>query len=97
VSVLSEAAQVALAAWAGPRTAEDGKFLWYSLNQDASLAALVNTTGGCNGSCHEFPYPPGTAVITLFMEKNPDFDIYNISPRKYESMFRQVVSQYCCE
>ena len=83
-----------MAAWTGPRTAEDGKFLWYGLNRDAPLAALVNTTGGCNGSCHEFPYPPGTAAITLFMEKNPDFDIYNMSPRRYESIFRQSVNQY---
>jgi Tannase and feruloyl esterase len=93
VAVSSETPTIALATWSWPRTV-DGKFLWYGLNKDAPLAVLVNSTDGCNGTCFELPYPVKAAWISQFVQKDPNFNLSNISPRQYDSIFRQSINQY---
>lgn len=93
MKISSAAATIALAAWTGPRTV-DGRFEWYGLNKDASLSGLVNTTCSSNGTCTGQPFPIPSSWITLFVQKDPNFDITNLSYRQYDSIFRQSNNQF---
>lgn len=84
------AAAVANATWSGPRTT-NGDFLWYGPHKGADLSsksivglAATNCTGAV---CVGAPLYLGAEWIALFIEKNPRFDLRNISHRQYEEIF----------
>lgn len=93
MEISSEAATIAQAAWTGPRS-PDGKFRWYGLNKDASLAGLVGTNCTSAGACTGLPLQISVDWISLFVQKNPDFDVASISYRQYDTIFRQSVNQF---
>ena len=92
-TVSIEAATVALATWTGSRSVE-GKFQWYGLNKDATLLVLAGTNCSSAGNCSAAPFELSSTWITHFVQKNPDFDIVNMSHRQYDTVFRQSVNQY---
>lgn len=93
LKISSEAATIALAAWTGPRSV-DGHFLFYGLNKDASLLALVNTTCSSNSTCRGEPFSIASDWIQYFVQKDPSFDLTNVSYRQYDTIFRQSQNQY---
>lgn len=93
-TISSEAATIALAAWTGPRSV-DGKFEWYGLNKDASLTfGWVGTNCSAAGTCKGQPFPIASSWIQFFVQKDPSFDVTNISFRQYDSIFRQSNNQF---
>ncbi|KFY61657.1 hypothetical protein V496_04933 [Pseudogymnoascus sp. VKM F-4515 (FW-2607)] len=93
------AAEVANSTWTGPRTA-DGRFLWYGPNIGADLSgiltsqALASTTCTANGTCKGSPNPLGTQWITLFIEKNPDFDLASMTHEQFDEILHAGWQQY---
>ncbi|KAJ0415147.1 Tannase/feruloyl esterase [Aspergillus carlsbadensis] len=85
------AAAVANATWSGPHTT-DGKFLWYGPRVGSDLTggptqfAAAATTCDADG-CVGAPLIFGAEWITLFVEKNPDFDLATVTPAQYEDIF----------
>ena len=93
LTISFEAATIALQAWTGPRST-DGKFWWYGLNKDASLSALANTSCSSTANCAGQPHPLASSYITPFVQKDPNFDLTNMSYRQYDSIFRQSNNQF---
>ncbi|KFX96597.1 hypothetical protein V490_03250 [Pseudogymnoascus sp. VKM F-3557] len=85
--------------WAGPRTA-DGRFLWYGPNIGADLSGaltgqgLAATTCSANGTCVGAPNPLGTQWITLFIEKNPDFNLASMTHAQFDEILHAGWQQY---
>ncbi|KAK5134440.1 hypothetical protein LTR08_006487 [Meristemomyces frigidus] len=87
-------AEIALAAWTGPVDAS-GKKQWYGLNRDANLTAgLVATTASLNGTLTSAPFPIPTDWIKFFIEKDPLFNIANISDAEYFRILHESRNQY---
>jgi pimeloyl-ACP methyl ester carboxylesterase len=85
------AAAVANATWSGPHTT-DNQLLWYGPRIGSDLTggptrfAAAATTCDANG-CVGAPLIFGVEWITLFIEKNPDFNLSAITPEQYEDIF----------
>ena len=99
IKISQIAAEVANSTWAGPRTA-DGRFLWYGPNIGADLSgtltgqALVSTTCATNGTCVGDPNALGTQWITLFIEKNPDFNLGSMTHEQFDEIVHAGWQQY---
>jgi Tannase and feruloyl esterase len=93
LTISSEAAIIALAAWTGPRSVDD-KFQWYGLPKDASFSGYVNTTCSSSGACEGLPFPISSSWIQYFIQEDPTFDVTNISYRQYDTIFRQSINRY---
>ncbi|KFY37008.1 hypothetical protein V495_07458 [Pseudogymnoascus sp. VKM F-4514 (FW-929)] len=99
ITVSKIAAEVANSTWAGPRTA-DGRFLWYGPNIGADLSGaltgqgLAATTCSANGTCVGAPNPLGTQWITLFIEKNPDFNLASMTHAQFDEILHAGWQQY---
>ena len=92
IQISEAAATIALATWNGPSTV-DGKFEWFGLNQDAPLSRISNTN--CStGTCVGAPFEIASDWIRLFVVKDPDFNLLNLTHREYDIIFRQSVNQY---
>ncbi|OBT41662.1 hypothetical protein VE00_07640 [Pseudogymnoascus sp. WSF 3629] len=93
------AAEVANATWWGPRGA-DGRFLWYGPNIGADLSgtltrqALAMTTCTANGTCVGVSSPLGDQWAALFIKKNPDFNLTNMTHVQFDEIFRAGMQQY---
>ncbi|KFX99219.1 hypothetical protein O988_03980 [Pseudogymnoascus sp. VKM F-3808] len=99
ITISKIAAEVANSTWAGPRTA-DGRFLWYGPNIGADLSGaltgqgLAATTCSANGTCVGAPNPLGTQWITLFIEKNPDFNLASMTHAQFDEIVHAGWQQY---
>ncbi|KFY20184.1 hypothetical protein V491_03925 [Pseudogymnoascus sp. VKM F-3775] len=99
IKISQIAAEVANSTWAGPRTA-DGRFLWYGPNIGADLSgtltgqALVSTTCATNGTCVGDLNALGTQWITLFIEKNPDFNLGSMTHEQFDEIVHAGWQQY---
>lgn len=94
-TVTTEAATVALAIWTGSRSTS-GAFQWWGLNPDAALNVLAPTdclTGNCPPDFIPF-HQLFTSWLTYFVAKNPAFNLSAITPREYDTLFRQSTNQY---
>lgn len=85
------AAVVANATWSGPQTAK-GNFLWYGPYRGSDLSGSSTDLGlagtQCTGEvCVGAPLYLGTEWMTLFIEKNPDFNLTSISREQYDEIF----------
>jgi hypothetical protein len=99
ITISKIAAEVANSTWAGPRTA-DGRFLWYGPNIGADLSGaltgqgLAATTCSANGTCVGAPNPLGTQWITLFIKKNPDFNLASMTHAQFDEIVHAGWQQY---
>lgn len=100
IQISQIAATVANATWSGPQTV-DGRFLWYGPNRGADLSgdftggqALATTTCTANSTCVGVPTDLGAEWITLFIEKNPDFNLSSITHEQYDEIFHEGCQQY---
>ncbi|KIM93816.1 hypothetical protein OIDMADRAFT_136812 [Oidiodendron maius Zn] len=90
MQITEMAAAVANATWSGPKTS-NGAFLWYGPHIGADLSGTLSSLGlaGTNctsGTCVGAPQYLGTEWMTLFIEKNPDFNLTNISHEQYDEI-----------
>jgi feruloyl esterase len=84
------------------RASSNGSFLWYGLNYDTSLSgdgstsgyALDTTTCSSNGTCVAAPSSPVTQWIQLFIEKNTDFPVGNLTREEFDSLFHAGKQQF---
>jgi hypothetical protein len=102
MKVSKEAAILAKATWAGPRT-KDGKFLWYGPNIGSQLSgsttALTNDIGlamtECsNGTCAGVPVGLGEVWWKYYIKSDPDWSYTNMTHEEYESYFRSAIQRY---
>ncbi|KAM6529705.1 hypothetical protein FALCPG4_007833 [Fusarium falciforme] len=100
--ISKEAAILAKATWAGPRT-KDGKFLWYGPNIGSQLSgsttALTNDIGlamtECsNGTCAGVPVGLGEVWWKYYIKSDPDWSYKNMTHEEYESYFRSAIQRY---
>ena len=92
VTVTSAAATVANATWAGPVDA-NGNSLWYGLTPGTTFDALVNiscTDDACVGN----PFSIPKDWISIFLERDPDFDMTTINRTSFARLMRQSVNRY---
>ncbi|KAJ8120832.1 hypothetical protein ONZ43_g2562 [Nemania bipapillata] len=91
---VSEAAAVVVdATWAGPST-ESGNWTWYGLNPGADItgshstpATLISVQTNCTGGvCVGVPNPLSSIWLQLFVAKNPEFNVSNITHAEFDSM-----------
>ncbi|KFG78502.1 putative feruloyl esterase [Metarhizium anisopliae] len=91
------AAVVANATWSGPR-GSDGNFLWYGIGYGSSFqeafGAGVATTQCSQGKCVGVPSLLGTQWLQLFVEKNPAFDVKEVTRTDFERLFHTSVLEY---
>lgn len=95
------AAIVSNETWSGPRSTS-GESLYHGMSIGADLT--VNTMGipqstaftSCtdNGTCTGVPFDVSADWISIFIERNLDFDLLNLTHADFESIFRASVSQY---
>ncbi len=89
------AAIVALSSWTGPRSTKRA-FQWYGVPYDATLLALAATT--CDtvtqAPCSGVPFVLAVDWIDLFVEKNPAFDITNMSYSQWDDIFHLSINEY---
>lgn len=99
IKISQIAVEVANSTLAGPRTA-DGRFLWYGPNIGADLSgtlttqAIASTTCTTDGTCVGAPDPLGTQWITLFIEKNPNFNLANMTNMQFDEIVHAGRQQY---
>lgn len=94
------AADVASAAWMGARST-NGSFLWYGINRDAILSGNgldtigpANTECDKNGTCVAAPPSLLTDWIRVFVEKNPDFPLSNMTHEEFDQIFEKSVREF---
>ncbi|KAH9204921.1 feruloyl esterase [Leptodontidium sp. 2 PMI_412] len=93
------AATIANATWAGPVTVS-GDLIWYGANIGADLSGTVTYQGpaqpSCttNGTCTGVPNSLGSQWLKLFIAKNPNFDLGNITPQQFGDMIHQGEQQF---
>ena len=97
------AATIVQATWTGAHTLgpENGSFLWYGLNPDASFTTPGLSSLGtlCTPptsltNCSGLPFPVFPDWITYFVEKNPDFNVLAMNYSHYDTDFHQSLQQY---
>ncbi|KAH7080173.1 feruloyl esteras-like protein B precursor [Paraphoma chrysanthemicola] len=96
ITISQAAAVVAEAAWTGARKA-DGSFLWYTPGYEANLTSstsLAGTTCSAIGTCTRQDLSLLTDWIKLFIAKDPNFGIANMTRQKYEHVFQAGVREY---
>ncbi|KAH7190502.1 Tannase/feruloyl esterase [Fusarium oxysporum] len=93
IKITKEAAQIASAAWFGPRT-EDGKFLWHGLGHAANLSGLANTACTSLINCSSSPFPISTGWLSTFVLQNASVDLRGLSRADYSRLFRQSVNRF---
>ncbi|UPK92504.1 hypothetical protein LCI18_003439 [Fusarium solani-melongenae] len=102
MEISKEAAILAKAAWAGPRT-KDGKFLWYGPNIGSQLAgsttALTNDIGlamtECsNSTCTGVPVGLGEVWWKYWIKSDPSWFYENMTHEDFQSYFRSTIRRY---
>jgi hypothetical protein len=90
------AAQVVNATWAGA-ISSNGSFLWHGLNRDAALTGplgTANTECDVNGTCVGKPASLVTDWIRLFVQKDPAFNVSNMTHAEFDRLFHASVQQF---
>ncbi|PQE25821.1 feruloyl esterase protein [Rutstroemia sp. NJR-2017a BBW] len=93
------AATIANATWTGPVTVK-GDFTWYPPNIGADISGTVTNQGtaqtSCtaNGTCTGVPNSLGPQWIKLFLAKNPEFDLGNITHKQFDDLIHQGEQQF---
>jgi hypothetical protein len=97
--ISADAAMVANATWAGPQSL-NGSSLWYGPNRGANLSgnsttlAVATTQCSNNGTCVGKPNYLGADWLSLFVEKNPDYDLANMTQKDYVALFLAGADEY---
>ena len=99
-TVTSQAAEIADSSWRGP-SSPSGEQLWPGFHQDAPLTGLpgfslafTNCTTTKRSSCSPVPFLVGEEWITLFVEKDPNFDASKMSQIEYTAAFHRSIAEY---
>lgn len=93
-AVISEAAAVvANATWQGRRNAQ-GVQVWSGLDPGTDLTAGVATTDCTSGTCEGVPLPIATQWLTLFVARDPDFDLSNLTHAEFDWLAHQGKQRY---
>ncbi|KAJ4984450.1 feruloyl esterase b precursor [Stagonosporopsis vannaccii] len=95
-TISQAAATVVDAAWSGLRTS-NGSLLWPGLNYQANLtgpSSIVGTSCLTNQTCQGLPSPLITPWMRLFVAKDPEYNINNMTRRDYEEIFRRSAREY---
>ena len=93
------AAMIANATWSGPVTV-GGEPISFGVNVGADISGTVTYQGpamtSCttNGTCVGVPNALGPQWLKLFIAKNPDFILGNITHRQFENMIHQGKQQF---
>ena len=93
------AAMVANATWAGPHS-PDGTRLWYGLTPGSLLSgsprtiAMATTDCSNNKTCVGVPADLSTNWISLFLEKDPNYDMLNMTQQDYANLVISGNDQY---
>ncbi|CAG8973230.1 hypothetical protein HYALB_00006399 [Hymenoscyphus albidus] len=87
------AAKVADATWKGPRFA-DGKFMWHGLGYDAHLNEPGKTECSADSTCFGVPQSLVANWISLFIARNPGFDLTSITHEQFGDMHRAAFQRY---
>ncbi|KAI0849003.1 tannase and feruloyl esterase [Daldinia vernicosa] len=102
-NITKAAAKVAKAAWVGI-VSSTGEHLWHGINPGSDLTChspntkipnCVAATDCSNGNCTmEHSNPLGWYWLTLFIAKDPDFDLSNITLDEFSSFLHASRQQY---
>jgi hypothetical protein len=93
------AATIANATWTGPVTVS-GDFIWYPPNIGADISGTITDQGSAqtsctaHGTCTGVPNSLGPQWIKLFLAKNPDFDLGNITHKQFDDLIHQGEQQF---
>ncbi|MFJ4844625.1 MULTISPECIES: tannase/feruloyl esterase family alpha/beta hydrolase [unclassified Streptomyces] len=80
--------------WDGPRT-QSGEKLWPGVPVGADLSALAGVTApDANGDVKGEPFPVPRSWVTLWVEKQPSFDVSTITYSRFAQLFRQSEAEY---
>ncbi|KAH6719570.1 Tannase/feruloyl esterase [Leptodontidium sp. MPI-SDFR-AT-0119] len=93
----SAGANVAEAAWNGPRSAT-GEFQWYGFTYDADISmpviGVASTECNADGLCKAVPFPLSDVWARYWVKKDPDFDMKSITHEEWDELFHASVSEY---
>ncbi|KAH9212378.1 Tannase/feruloyl esterase [Leptodontidium sp. 2 PMI_412] len=93
----SAGADVAEAAWSGPRSST-GEFQWYGLSKDATLgsAGIGVATTSCqkDGTCKGVPFVISTSWVKYWLTKDPDFDISKITHEEWDELQNASITEF---
>lgn len=84
--VTKAAADIANSIWTGARSAT-GKFQWYGINYQSAFDGMANTNCSSNGVCRGIPFSISVDWIQLFVEMNPEFNVYNMSQAVWDAQY----------
>ncbi|KAK1711820.1 Tannase/feruloyl esterase [Colletotrichum lupini] len=87
------AAAVVNATWQGMRNSQ-GVQLWPGLNPGTDLAVGVAATNCSTGSCRGVPLPIATQWLSLFVARDPNFDLSHVSQAEFDWMAHQGRQRY---
>jgi hypothetical protein len=99
---ISEAAAVVSnETWSGPRSAT-GESLYYGMspgtdittNQMGFPQSSAFTSCTENGTCTGVPFDVATDWISVFVERNPDMDLRNLTHADFDRIFHASVTEY---
>ncbi|KAH8669391.1 Tannase/feruloyl esterase [Ilyonectria robusta] len=92
MQISSTAASVVNATWQGPVSAS-GKQIWYGFNPGSDLTGamsyqpgIATTNCSSDGKCVSQPNVLGAQWLQLFVAKNPNFDIGNLTHEKFDAL-----------
>jgi hypothetical protein len=93
--IISRTAAAAMdAAWNGARTA-NGSILWPTNGYQANITQyLLKTDCLGNGTCYPTRFSLYTDWIVYFLEKNPEFNVNNMTREEWVQSFRTSVREY---
>ena len=92
VTTSEAAATIVNATWNGP-VDENGNSLWYGLLPGSTFDVLANVTCA-NGTCENNPFSLSSDWISIFLARNPDFDLTMINEPTLARLLRQSVNIY---
>ncbi|KAF2216805.1 hypothetical protein CERZMDRAFT_32465 [Cercospora zeae-maydis SCOH1-5] len=95
-TITPEAAQIANAAWRGPRS-PNGRYDWYGLTHGTNLTLGLVATECKNesaNSCVGEPFSIAEEWFKYFVMKDPDFDVSNLTDTQYFDLIHKSVQEY---
>lgn len=91
-TITEAAAMIANATWKGPVDAA-GISLWYGLTPGTTFDVLANAS--CvEGTCSGTPFSIPAEWVSVFLARDPDFDVTSINRTSFARLFRQSLNIY---
>ncbi|KAJ5323118.1 hypothetical protein N7452_011407 [Penicillium brevicompactum] len=93
ITITENMAELISALWDGPHSTS-GQSLWHGFHYDSSLAYMIGTTCTSIDNCTIVPFSVSEDWVSVFLARNPSFNIDGVTRQEYDNFFQQSIDEY---